>query len=195
MKILVFCLVLSGNLLSDSTGADSIDKIIENAIWQTTVTTLYDPAYRRMEYPGGDLPIERGACSDVIIRAFRSAGIDLQKEIHEDMEKSFDLYPRKWGLIKTDTNIDHRRVHNIMTFLNRQKKSVPVSHQEQDYEPGDIVTWNLPGNIDHIGIVTDVRVADSERYMVVHNIGAGAKLEDVLFEFEITGHFRYFTDR
>ncbi len=197
MKIITTCLLLLvvADLQADSTSVDSIGKIIENAIWQTSVTTIYDPAYVSINYPNGDLPIERGVCCDVLIRAFRSVGIDLQKEIHEDMENAFSSYPRIWDLNKTDTNIDHRRVPNIMTFLDRQNKSIPVSHQEQDYKPGDIVTWKLPGNIDHIGIVVNVQVEDSDRYKVVHNLGAGAKLEDVLFEFVITGHYRYFNDR
>jgi len=195
MNIVTICLILLGPLQADSTSVDSIRKIIENAIWQTSVTTIYDPAYIRINYPDGDLPIERGVCCDVIVRAFRSVGIDLQKEIHEDMESVFNLYPKIWGLNKTDTNIDHRRVPNIVTFLQRQKKSLPVSQQEKDYKPGDIVTWKIPGNLDHIGIITNVRVENSDRFKVVHNIGAGAKLEDVLFEFEITGHYRYFNDR
>jgi uncharacterized protein YijF (DUF1287 family) len=195
MNCLAICLLLIGTLQADSTGVDSINKIIENAIWQTSVTKIYDPSYVIIDYPNGDVPIERGVCCDVIIRAFRSVDIDLQKEIHNDMQKAFGLYPQIWGLNKTDTNIDHRRVPNIMTFLQRRKKSVPVSQQAEDYKPGDIVTWKIPGNIDHIGIVTNVRVENSNRYKVVHNIGAGAKLEDVLFEFEITGHYRYFNDR
>lgn len=188
-------LVVAADLQADSTSIDSTGKIIENAIWQTSVTSLYDPSYVRIDYPDGDLPIDRGVCSDVIIRAFRSAGIDLQQEIHEDMLKAFSAYPQKWGLHTTDTNIDHRRVPNIMTFLERRKKAVPVTQQEKDYKPGDIVTWKLPGNIDHIGIVVNVRAEESDRYKVVHNIGAGAKLEDILFEFEITGHYRYFNNR
>ena len=188
-------IVVVADLQADSTTVDSITKIIENAIWQTSVTTIYDPAYVSINYPDGDLPIERGVCCDVIIRGFRSAGIDLQKEIHEDMQKAFSAYPQKWGLHTTDTNIDHRRVPNIMTFLDRRNKAVPVTQQEKDYKPGDIVTWKLPGNIDHIGVVVNIPVDNTGRYKVVHNIGAGAKLEDILFEFEITGHYRYFDNR
>jgi len=192
MKCLTIFLLFIGNLEADSTRVDSINKIIENAIWQTSVTKIYDPSYVVINYPDGDIPMERGVCCDVIVRAFRSVGIDLQKEIHNDMANAFDRYPQIWGLNKPDTNIDHRRVPNIMTYLQRQKKAVPVSRVSKDYKPGDIVTWKIPGNLDHIGIVTNIPVENSDRFKVVHNIGAGAQLEDVLFEFEITGHYRYF---
>jgi uncharacterized protein len=193
MKCLTVYLLLVGNLSADSTCVDSVNRIIEHALWQTTVTKIYDPAYIRLDYPGGDLPIERGVCCDVIIRAFRAVGIDLQKEVHEDMERAFAQYPRNWGLEKPDASIDHRRVPNIMTFLQRLKKTLPATRLGPDYKPGDIVSWKIPGNLDHIGMVSNVRVDGTDRYKMVHNIGAGAKLEDVLFAYEITGHYRYFS--
>jgi uncharacterized protein YijF (DUF1287 family) len=193
MNCLTICfLLVVVDFQIDSTRIDSISQVIENAIWQTSVTKIYDPSYVIINYPDGDIPMERGVCCDVIVRAFRSVGIDLQKEIHNDMENAFDRYPQIWGLNKPDTNIDHRRVPNIMTYLQRQKKVVPVSRQGKDYKPGDIVTWKIPGNLDHIGVVTNIPVENSDRFKVVHNIGSGAQLEDVLFEFEITGHYRYF---
>jgi uncharacterized protein len=174
---------------------DSVREIIENAKWQVTITTGYDPAYTTISYPMGDVPINTGVCSDVIIRAFRNVSIDFQKLIHEDMASHFSLYPQKWGLKSTDSNIDHRRVPNIQKYLERHKKQVPISKNGKDYLPGDIVTWKLPGNLDHIGLVSDVKVENRERYGIIHNIGNGAKLEDLLFSFPITGHYRYFAKR
>ncbi|MFP4014637.1 MAG: DUF1287 domain-containing protein [Chitinispirillaceae bacterium] len=192
-RLYFFILLLISNavcLHADST--DVISKMIENALWQTGVTTGYDPAYRRLDYPGGDVDIETGVCTDVVIRAFRAVKIDLQVLIHEDMKAHFSKYPKNWGLKKPDRNIDHRRVPNIMTYLKRKKMDLPVTQKGSDYKPGDLVTWKIPGNLDHIGIVVDVPVKGTDRFMVVHNIGRGARMEDVLFEFEVTGHFRYF---
>jgi uncharacterized protein YijF (DUF1287 family) len=149
----------------------------------------------KITYPGGDVPLETGVCTDVIIRAFRSVGIDLQQLIHIDMVSNFSYYPQLWGVKKADSNIDHRRVPNIVCFLKRKSKSIPVTNAGPDYLPGDIVTWKLPGNLDHIGLVADVPVDGTDRFGVVHNIGNGAELEDILFHYEITGHFRYFGKR
>lgn len=166
--------------------------LIESALEQTGQTTIYDPAYMKLAYPGGDLPIERGVCADVIVRAFRKGGVDLQKEVHEDMARNFAAYPNRWGLKAPDTNIDHRRVPNLMTYFKRRGKSLPITEQAKDYEPGDVVAWDLGGGLTHIGIVVNRRVRDGERYYVVHNIGAGARLEDVLFAWRQIGHYRYF---
>lgn len=187
--ISIFVSLASG---TDTLAMDSTQTIIANALWQTRITRTYDPSYYAIPYPNGDIPFERGVCCDVIVRAFRGVGIDLQERIHLDMQKNFASYPAKWGLRKPDSNIDHRRVPNIATYLRRQGKSIEITHNGKDYLPGDIVTWKLPGGLDHIGLVTDVPVEGSDRYGVVHNIGMGTKLEDILFQFEITGHFRYF---
>ncbi len=155
-------------------------------------TRSYDPAYTSLEYPGGDVPIERGVCSDVAIRAFRGVGVDLQKEIHEDMKSAFSVYPKNWGLRRTDANIDHRRVLNLMTLFKRRGKSVPVTKNATDYLPGDLVTCIVPKNLPHIMIVSDqVSPLDPVRRLVIHNIGQGARAEDRLFEFELTGHYRW----
>jgi uncharacterized protein len=168
-----------------------IKKIIDNAIEQTNVTRTYDPAYVKLAYPGGDVPMSTGVCTDVVIRAFRSINIDFQKEVHEDMQKSFAVYPRNWGLNAPDTNIDHRRVPNLMTWLKRQGKAKPVTQNGRDYLPGDIVTWDLGGGQQHIGLVTNIPV-NSERLSIAHNVGSGAKVEDVLFKWKPIGHYRYF---
>ncbi len=176
-----------------SSGSPVLDKLVEAAIERTTFEVRYDPTYMSLDYPGGDVPPEIGVCTDEVIRSYRKLGIDLQKEVHEDMKRNFGLYPRKWGLKKTDTNIDHRRVPNLAVFFARKGVSLPVTNDERDYRPGDIVTWELGGKLPHIGIVVNIAPADSpERFMIVHNIGAGPQMEDVLFSWKITGHYRYF---
>ena len=162
------------------------EKFLAAAHAQIGKTLAYDPAYTVLAYPGGDVPIERGVCSDVVIRAFRGTGLDLQKEIHDDMKRAFSAYPRNWDLKKPDANIDHRRVLNLMTFLKRRGKSLPVSQNAADYQPGDIVTCIVPPHLPHIMIVSD-----PARRLVIHNIGQGARAEDRLFEFELTGHYRW----
>jgi len=174
---------------------DSVRKVLDNALWQTTVTKYYDASYVRIPYPNGDVPVDRGVCTDVIVRAFRAVDIDLQKLIHEDMKKHFPAYPTTWGLKKPDANIDHRRVSNIARYLKRTGKEVPPSKNGRDYKPGDIVTWIIPGDLDHIGLVSSIPVDSTDRFRVIHNIGSGAAVEDVLFEFRITGHYRYFSER
>jgi len=170
-----------------------LKKFIDAAVAQAGVTTGYDPSYVRLDYPGGDVPKETGVCSDVIVRAFRGVGIDLQKEIHEDMSQAWSAYPKRWGLSRPDSNIDHRRVPNLMTYFTRKSKSVAVTDNGNDYQPGDLVTWDLGGGIDHIGIVTDMMSAPSaDHCLIVHNIGAGTRVQDVLFRWKITGHYRFF---
>ena len=148
------------------------------------------PAYRVIAYPMGDVPKETGVCTDVLIRAFREQKMDLQKAVHEDMKASFDKYPKEWGLNKTDTNIDHRRVPNLMTFFKRRGCEIPISKRITDYQPGDIVAWNLGGGITHIGIASDKKTAAGTP-MVIHNIGGGAQEEDILFQYTIIGHYRF----
>lgn len=170
----------------------AIRQVIEAAVEQTGYTFSYDPSYRKIAYPNGDVPPDTGVCSDVVVRAFRKVGVDLQKEVHEDMKRNFAAYPKKWGLTRPDTNIDHRRVPNLQTYFKRMKKSLPISSSAKDYRPGDVVAWDLGGGVTHIGIVTDKKIGQSENFAIVHNIGSGAKLEDVLFAWRVIGHYRYF---
>lgn len=171
----------------------SIVKVLESAEEQTRVTTGYTQAYYSLPYPNGDVPRETGACTDVVIRSFRNAGIDLQKEVHEDMIANFSKYPRKWGMTTTDTNIDHRRVPNLQTFFQRKGKALPITRNVQDYRPGDVVSWDLDGRgTTHIGIVSNMWNGRTKRYLIIHNIGGGTKAEDRLFEWSVTGHYRYF---
>ena len=179
--------------LADS-APKQVTQIIASAIEQTTVTTGYDPAYVGIEYPNGDVAPETGVCSDVVVRAFRKAGIDLQKEVHEDMGRAWEKYPKRWGASGRDTNIDHRRVGNLRTYFERQGKSRPLTTDRSQYLPGDIVSWDLGNKVDHIGIVVNVWSEQSNGYLIVHNIGSGARMEDVLLNWEITGHYRYFAN-
>lgn len=172
--------------------APPLERVNASAIEQTTYTKTYDPSYSKLDYPNGDVPKETGVCADVIVRAFRAGGIDLQKELHEDMTSNFAKYPKKWGAKRPDHNIDHRRVPNLMTWFDRQGKSLPVTNAGKDYLPGDVVSWGLVNERPHIGIVSKIKVQGTDRYAVVHNIGLGTRLEDVLFEWGITGHYRYF---
>lgn len=152
---------------------------------------VYNPSYYVINYPNGDVPKGIGVCTDVVIRTYRKLGIDLQKEVHEDMAQNFSIYPKIWGLKKTDTNIDHRRVPNLMVFFKRKGTELPITEKAEDYKPGDIVCWNLGGAITHIGIVSNYKSNDGKRYKIVHNIGAGQVLEDMLFDFKIIGHYKY----
>jgi uncharacterized protein YijF (DUF1287 family) len=163
--------------------------LVAAARTQVGVTVAYDPAYRKLTYPGGDVPLSTGVCADVVVRALRAVELDLQKAVHEDMHKNFSAYPKNWGLKKPDTNIDHRRVPNLSTWFTRSGWSLPVSTSPSDYAPGDIVTWSLPGGLKHIGLVSDKKSAAGTP-LVIHNIGSGAKEEDVLFAWSITGRFR-----
>lgn len=165
--------------------------LIQAAMAQASSPVTYDGSYRRIPYPGGDVPASIGVCTDVIIRAYRAVGVDLQVRVHEDMRAAFGLYPKLWGLSRTDTNIDHRRVPNLQTYFRRRGAQLSISRVAGDYLPGDLVTWILPGNLPHIGLVTDQRSPDKERLLIVHNIGRGPQIEDVLFRYPISGHYRY----
>ena len=154
---------------------------------------IYDPSYIGINYPNGDIPKNKGVCTDVIIRAYRKLGIDLQKEVHEDMKSHFSKYPnlKKWGMTKTDTNIDHRRVPNLEIFFERKGTKLAVSKNANDYKTGEIVTWLINNKLPHIGIVTNRKSKDGKRNLIVHNVGNGQVLEDCLFSYTIVGHFKY----
>ncbi len=166
-------------------------KLADSAFLLTKDNVIYDPTYFSIPYPNGDVPKGKGVCTDVVIRAYRKLGIDLQKEVHQDMKAHFNLYPKLWGLKKTDTNIDHRRVPNLMTFFKRYGKVKPITKNAEDYTSGDIVCWNLGGAITHIGIVSKQKVPHTKRHYIIHNIGAGQVVEDILFRFKIIGHYCY----
>lgn len=168
-------------------------EIVSAAINRTHHTVRYDGSYVSISYPGGDVAENTGVCTDVVIRTYRALGTDLQQLVHEDMSRDFDAYPsrRIWGLEHPDRNIDHRRVPNLQVFFERHGSTLPVTNNPVDYSPGDLVTWMLPGNLPHIGIVTDRKHPRTGNPMIVHNIGYGPKLEDMLFDYPITGHFRY----
>ena len=170
-----------------------VRKILESAYRQIEITKNYDPKYVVITYPNGDVPMEKGVCTDVVIRSFRNAGVDLQREVHEDMRLNFSVYPNKWNLKSPDTNIDHRRVPNLQTYFSRRGKSLIVTTKGENYKPGDVVSWDLDGKgLTHIGLVSDVWNERTKRYSIIHNIGAGAVLEDRIFDWKITGHYRYF---
>ncbi|HEX7174494.1 MAG TPA: DUF1287 domain-containing protein [Pyrinomonadaceae bacterium] len=175
-----------------SSGSAFLDRLVAATVERTHHEVRYDPTYFRIAYPGGDVPEGVGVCTDEVIRPYRAVGVDLQREVHEDMARNFRLYPKKWGLSRPDTNIDHRRVPNLMVFFSRKGASLPVTDRAADYRPGDVVTWDLGGGLTHIGIVVGTpSAADPARFQIVHNIGAGPKMEDVLFGWKITGHYRY----
>lgn len=169
-------------------------RLVAGAIERTHHSVRYVSEYVRIPYPGGDVLADTGVCTDEVIRSYRAVGVDLQKEVHEDMLQNFSAYPnqRRWRLAHPDSNIDHRRVPNLMIFFQRKGESLPITTRAADYAPGDLVTWDLGRNVPHIGIVVDQKTRWSGRYMVVHNIGEGPKMEDVLFNWKITGHYRYF---
>lgn len=191
MRTLVLLICLACSALSY--GQTLAARLVEAAIDRTNHNVRYDGRYVVIDYPNGDVPADIGVCTDVIIRAYRKLGIDLQQRVHEDIRMSFDAYPsrRIWGLTSADRNIDHRRVPNLQTFFSRHGTVLPVTRQADSYRPGDLVTWMLPGNLPHIGIVTDRINPESGNPLIVHNIGAGPKLEDMLFSYPITGHYRY----
>ncbi|WP_165664179.1 DUF1287 domain-containing protein [Metapseudomonas otitidis] len=165
-------------------------RLVEAARTQVGVTLGYDPAYRRIAYPGGDVPMATGVCTDVVIRALRAQGLDLQQRVHEDMRRHFSAYPRHWGLKRPDPNIDHRRVPNLMTWFDRQGLSLKVGQAAADYQPGDIVTWDLGRGLQHIGIISDRRSREGTP-LALHNIGQGTREEDILFRWPILGHYRF----
>ncbi len=171
-----------------------LEEIVRVARERVNHEVVYDPAYVKINYPNGDVPEDQGVCADVIIRIYRGLEIDLQKEIHEDISENFDHYPKLWGLEKPDPNIDHRRVPNLMAFFKREGQTLPITENPNDYLPGDIVVWSLSHGKTHIGIVIDELSSDKQRPLIVHNVGAGPKMNDVLFRWKIVGHFRYFSD-
>lgn len=169
-----------------------IAQLVNSIYEQSKLTRSYDPAYVKLAYPNGDVDESTGVCTDVVIRAFRAQGIDLQKQVHEDMRKAFKNYPKRWGLRTPDTNIDHRRVPNLMTFFDRQGKTLSITDNPNDYLPGDLVVWVLPSGQEHIGVVLAERSTDELRPLIGHNVGSGTNIQDVLFEWPIKGHYRYF---
>lgn len=168
--------------------------LVAAARTQIGVTRRYDPRYRRIPYPGGDVPLDGGVCTDVLIRAYRAFGIDLQGLVHQDMRTAWEAYPKDWGLKAPDPNIDHRRVPNLSTFFARHGRSLPARRIPEDYHPGDVVTWRLPSGLPHIGFVSDRR-SPAGTPLVIHNIGWGTQEEDRLFAYTLTGHFRYLPKR
>ncbi|WP_347052978.1 DUF1287 domain-containing protein [Flavobacterium olei] len=173
-------------------------KTFEEILSQAAISIIdpsidYDPAYFSIEYPNGDVPANKGVCTDVIIRSYRKLGTDLQKEVHEDMIENFALYPnlKIWGMTKTDTNIDHRRVPNLEVFFERKGIKIPVNQNAGDYKTGEIVTWLINNKLPHIGIITNKKSKDGKRNLIVHNVGNGQVLEDCLFKYKIVGHFKY----
>jgi uncharacterized protein len=191
---------LIGAVVAQTTPVASIShqdftrRLVAAAIERTHHSVRYEPAWVRIPYPGGDVPADTGVCTDEVIRSYRAVGVDLQKDVHEDMVQNIAAYPKKHGGLTahTDPSIDHRRVPNLMVFFRRKGEVLPVTDRAEDYLPGDLVTWDLGGGVPHIGIVVDEKSRGSNRYMIVHNIGAGPKMEDVLFNWTVTGHFRYF---
>ena len=191
LKVGSFAILL---LLPFVASADLMEQeLVAAALERTNYSVSYDGSYYSIAYPGGDVPGDVGVCTDVIIRAYRTIGVDLQRLVHEDMAENFDSYPSKriWGLEKPDSNIDHRRVPNLQVFFARYGTEIPISDNAGTFLPGDIVTWMLPGNLPHIGIITDQFDPATGNPLVVHNIGAGPKLENMLFSYELTGHYRY----
>lgn len=193
LAMMKYCISLAIVFLSLSAHSQTFEeRLVSAALERTKHSVRYDGSYIRIDYPGGDVPKNMGVCTDVIIRLYRELDIDLQKLVHEDMALHFEAYPSKrmWGLLSTDKNIDHRRVPNLQTYFSRNGQSLPVTQDSSAYLPGNLVTWMLPGNLPHIGIVTDQKSSDGQP-LIVHNIGNGPKLENMLFDYKITGHYRF----
>ena len=180
-------------LFAQTGAADFSARLVTAAHERTRHHVVYDPAYVRLKYPGGDVPKGTGVCSDVVIRSYRALGVDLQVLVHEDMRRHFAKYPKLWGLKQPDRNIDHRRVPNLRRFFERRGASLTVRRNPKAFKPGDLVTWNLKsrGSLPHIGVVSTRRSVDGKRPLIVHNIGAGTVFEDMLFDYPITGHYRF----
>lgn len=192
MKKVLFGILLCLSALNFATAqTDFYARLADSALTLTHQQVQYDPSYFKIPYPNGDVPADKGVCTDVVIRAYRKLGIDLQQEVHLDMKAHFDQYPKNWGMSHTDPNIDHRRVPNLMTFFKRKGTVLTISDKPEDYHPGDIVCWNLGGGVTHIGIVSKKTTRDGKRHLIIHNIGAGQVLEDCLFSYRIIGHYRY----
>ncbi len=187
--ILLSLILLSPNIVAD----DFENNLVNAALERTKHLVIYNGAYRSISYPNGDVPANIGVCTDVVIRSYRGIGIDLQQLVHEDMRTNFSTYPSKriWGLNKPDSNIDHRRVPNLQIFFTRHGKVLPISTNPKDYQAGDMVTWMVSGNLPHIGIVTNQISSETGNPYIVHNIGLGPKKEDMLFDYKITGHYKY----
>ena len=191
MRHIFLYLLFSLNILTAFTQESTTFSLSESAVELTKQHVTYDPSYFSIDYPNGDIPPDKGVCTDVVIRAYRNTGIDLQKEVHEDMQANFEVYPKIWNLSRTDKNIDHRRVPNLMVFFERKGIEKGISKNPNDYIPGDIVCWNLGGGITHIGIVVNEKSKDGNRYQIVHNIGSGQVMEDCLFDYKIIGHYSF----
>lgn len=196
MKKFIFFILISGNIFlfgfrqGEPEGFSR--KLSDAALARTEYKIIYDGSYKNIGYPGGDVPSGTGVCTDLIIRSYRIIGIDLQKDLHSDLKENFSRYPDVWGLKRPDTNIDHRRVPNLCVFFSRNGVELPLTMNPDGYLPGDIVSWKLPSRLTHIGIVVNKKSEDGKRYLIVHNISAGPELEDVLFSYKITGHYRYY---
>ncbi len=180
-------------LIGTCNASEFNEDIVSSLLERITHEVTYDGSYLSIPYPNGDVPKNIGVCTDVVIRVYRKLGTDLQKLVHEDMNENFSLYPSKrmWGLKSTDKNIDHRRVPNLQTFFKRHGETLKISTNQTDYAVGDIVTWMLPGNLPHIGMVIDQLSSSTGNPMIVHNIGLGPKLDDMIFDYPITGHYRF----
>jgi uncharacterized protein YijF (DUF1287 family) len=189
VALVTFSLMAKAELL-----AVNSDNLVKSALERTEHFVVYEGSYRSIDYPMGDVPENIGVCTDVIVRSYRQMGIDLQQLVHEDMKANFSKYPKNWGLKRPDTNIDHRRVPNLERFFERHGQILSITDKAQDYKPGDIVSWRLEGGLPHIGIVSNQKSENSDNYKIVHNIGLGPKLEDVLFSYKIVGHYRYFPE-
>lgn len=184
MRLLLLFFLLSSH--------SSANPLVDAATERLQHVVFYDGSYQRIDYPNGDVSPNKGVCTDVIIRSYRTLNIDLQQLVHEDMQNHFDQYPNHWGLQKPDSNIDHRRVPNLETYFSRHGEVLPITTQPDDYRPGDLVTWRLTGsNLPHIGVVSDQK-AESGNYKIIHNIGWGPKIDDMLFDHKIQGHYRFF---
>ena len=182
---------LASNIHAEFAANSFSQQLLEAAQKRTTQQVTYDGSYLAIAYPMGDVPVTQGVCTDLVIRAYRSVEIDLQQLVHEDMQANFSVYPKIWNLHSTDTNIDHRRVPNLQTFFKRNGRELTVSQEVGDYKPGDLVTWMLPGNLPHIGIVSNQIAQGSKRPKIIHNIGRGPVEDDILFKYPVTGHYRY----
>ncbi|PQA94513.1 DUF1287 domain-containing protein [Chryseobacterium shigense] len=191
MRKFLFLLLLTFCVFTANAQNKFALQLSDSALGLIDGSITYDPTYFVLKYPNGDVPADKGVCTDVVIRAYRKLGIDLQKEVHEDMSKNFSKYPKIWGLKKPDPNIDHRRVPNLAVFFSTFGKAKSIETNPALYIPGDIVTWLLPGNLTHIGIVVNKKSTDGKRFLIVHNIGGGQVMEDVLFKYTITGHYQY----
>ncbi|MCB1644608.1 MAG: DUF1287 domain-containing protein [Pseudomonadales bacterium] len=191
-RLIALILILFAPFSFSKAGSFEHD-FVSAALERTKQNVSYNGSYFKIAYPNGDVPAHRGVCTDVVIRSYRAIGTDLQSLVHQDMSLNFGQYPsnRIWGLTSTDKNIDHRRVPNLQVFFARKGQSLPITSDPEDYVPGDLVTWMLPGNLPHIGVVTDQLSMESANPLIVHNIGGGPELDDMLFNYEITGHYRY----